>query len=99
MLHHHQLEEILFKLDDFAYLINSFETKLSGNPELNQENSKNLNIEINQGDLSDIKEENILGKLVISNGGENSEEITDKNTINENEATKQKQELKKLSPE
>ena len=95
-----QLEEILFKLDDLSKKMNSMETELISKFEIFQNKSKNsdvkINNEVNEVDLSEIKEENILGKLVISN---EIQEIDSENTIEENEIKKKEQELENLSPE
>ena len=92
-----QLEEILFRLDDLSKKMNSVELEFTDKFEIFQNKSKNSDFEIsNEVGLSEIKEENILGKLVISN---ELQEIGSQNIIDENETKNKEQELENLSPE
>ena len=97
-----QFEEIIFKLDDLSNYMNKVETELNSN--LNEIKNNNLTINTNASNKNEtntlevVKEENTLGKLVLS---DNQSQI-----ISENESVStqiedpvQNNELASLSPE
>lgn len=96
-----QLEEIFFKLNDLSKDVYSIESNLINKIEKIQINFNTKNTQSNSESPNSIlvKEENTLGKLVISNNNEDesptvSDSLTKKNTDNE---TKKK--LVNLNPE
>ncbi len=97
-----QFEEILFKLDDISNNMNSIETEFITKLEKISIELKTKNIENNKSkslDESSIKEENTLGKIVIS---DNDETINDNDLLTsqvEEEKNSLEQELTKLNPE
>jgi hypothetical protein len=97
-----QFEEIIFKLDDLSNYINKIETELSSN--LDELKNNNLTINTNSSTKNEtntleiVKEENTLGKLVLS---ENQTQVI---VENERASTQidepvQNNELENLSPE
>jgi len=98
-----QFEEILFRLDDISKKMNSVEVELINKFETLQYNLNNSSIvknkEVNIIELSDTKEENILGNLVISNNDKDLKNINSENIIEENQSNKQDKEFENLSPE
>tara|TARA_B100000959_G_C14928027_1_gene602335 strand:+ start:549 stop:1436 length:888 start_codon:yes stop_codon:yes gene_type:complete len=97
-----QFEEILFKLDDLSNDMDSLELELINKLEEIKIESKKENININksenQEDVS-VKEENTLGKIVISDKNK-STNVTDSSiSITEEEKNNLKNELSNLTPE
>ena len=97
-----QFEEILFKLDDLSNDVDSLELELINKLEEIKIESKKENININksenQEDVS-VKEENTLGKIVISDKNK-STNVTDSSiSITEEEKNNLKNELSNLTPE
>jgi len=97
-----QFEEILFKLDDLSNDVDSLELELINKLEEIKIESKKENININksenQEDVS-VKEENTLGKIVISDKNK-STNVTDSSiSIVEEEKNNLKNELSNLTPE
>ena len=94
------MEETLFKLDDLTNEINSIEINLLSKIKQIKNNSDILNNKsVNEegSNTSDIKEENTLGKLVISDNNQELEKPESKIVIEENK--NQNLELTNLSPE
>ena len=95
-----QFEEILFRLDDITNEINNIETELIlkiKNNIINSENKINNKEDFAEVEVEEVKEDNTLGKLVIS---ENNQSINNADSQNlDDENKKQKKELNKLSPE
>lgn len=95
-----QFEEILFKLDDISSDMNSLEADLVSKIEkikITQKEDFNTNNDIdNTKDLS-VKEENILGKIVISDNN-NITSNTNTSSLSKNEK-KNNETQKNLSPE
>ena len=97
-----QFEEILFKLDDLSNDVDLLELELINKLEEIKIESKKENININksenQEDVS-VKEENTLGKIVISDKNK-STNVTDSSiSITEEEKNNLKNELSNLTPE
>jgi len=97
-----QFEEIIFKLDDLSNYMNKIETELNSN--LNEIKNNNLTINTdtstnNESNTSEIvKEENTLGKLVLSD--KQSEIISENETVSAQiEEPVQNNDLENLSPE
>ena len=97
-----QFEEIVFKLDDLSNYMNKIETELNSN--LNEIKNNNLTINTdtstnNESNTSEIvKEENTLGKLVLSD--KQSEIISENETVSvQIEEPVQNNDLENLSPE
>ena len=91
-----QFEEILFKLDDLSNQINSLEVESVASFEKNRVNTDiNINNERNSEEII-VKEENILGKIIISNENEDLNNTEKENLIKENV---QKQDIDNLTPE
>jgi tol-pal system protein YbgF len=102
-----QFEEILFKLDDLSNEINFLKVDLITKFEKIQINSDNQNINknniYNNKELnvkqSEIKEENTLGKLIISDNTDVSNNSETKDFVEENKKQSNEKELNNLSPE
>ena len=95
-----QFEEIMFKLDDISSYIQKLENEMNTHLEEIKNNSEIENIESSKNEksaISEVEEENTLGKLVIS---EDTKEISnnEEQTL-EVATTNQENELKNLSPE
>jgi len=97
-----QFEEILFKLDDLSNDVDSLELELINKLEEIKIESKKENININKSDNQEdvsVKEENTLGKIVISDKNK-STNVTDSSiSITEEEKNNLKNELSNLTPE
>ena len=101
-----QFEEILFNLEDLSIIVNSLETELLSNfKKINQE-LKNQTIskgnEVSENiEKSAFQEENTLGKLVISDSSNDSDEFVTQNTDQNNEVEKEDNDTKlnNFSPE
>ncbi len=94
-----QFEEILFKLDDLSNYIENLEKDINLNFDSLKIKSENQNIEpeANKILITPEKEENTLGKLVLS---EDTSEISNsKEKLQEIKETNQDQEIVNLSPE
>ena len=77
-----QFEEILFKLDDISNNMNTIEIELIDKIKGIQINSTKTDTEINKREIiefTSVKEENTLGKLIISESKQNSNNIVLKN--------------------
>ena len=97
-----QFEEILFKLDDLSNDVDSLELELINKLEEIKIESKKENININKSEKQEevsVKEENTLGKIVISDKNK-STNVTDSSiSIVEEEKNNLKNELSNLTPE
>ncbi len=97
-----QFEEIIFKLDDLSNDVDSLELELINKLEEIKIESKKENININKSDNQEdvsVKEENTLGKIVISDKNK-STNVTDSSiSITEEEKNNLKNELSNLTPE
>ena len=81
-----QFEEILFKLDDMSNNISTLETELISKLEIIQINSKNISSEKSNEiiiNTPSTKEDNVLGKLVISDDKKKSTNVETVNLIEE----------------
>jgi len=92
-----QFEELLFRLEDMSKEINSIEIEL-----FNKIENRIINLETkhnnNQENFDEaIEEENTLGKLVISDNTDTTNNLDSQNLDDENE--KKQKELNNLSPE
>lgn len=102
-----QLEEIMFKLDDISNNINTFEFELTNKIKAIQVKSKIANVETDKQEIIKstlIKEENTLGKLIISDNKKLQIDDEPINLIEEKEQNKklkdkQNQELNNMLPE
>ena len=86
-----QLEEILFKLDDISNNIDSLEADLIYKLEKNQIKSKKIVGETNKQEIiksTSIKEENTLGKLIISDAEQEKSNNDSKNLVEEKQQEK-----------
>ena len=97
-----QFEEIIFKLDDLSNYINKIETELSSN--LDELKNNNLTINTNSSTKNEtntleiVKEENTLGKLVLSDN--QTQVIVENETVSAQiDEPVQNNELENLSPE
>ena len=97
-----QFEEIIFKLDDLSNYINKIETELSSN--LDELKNNNLTINTNSSTKNEtntleiVKEENTLGKLVLSDN--QTQDIVENETVSSQiDEPVQNNELENLSPE
>ena len=95
-----QFEEIMFKLDDISSYIQKLESEMNTHLEEIKNKSVIENIESSKNEksaISEVEEENTLGKLVIS---EDTKEISnnEEQTL-EVATTNQENELNNLSPE
>jgi len=97
-----QFEEILFKLDDLSNDVDLLELELINKLEEIKIESKKENININKSENKEdvsVKEENTLGKIVISDKNK-STNVTDSSiSIAEEEKNNLKNELNNLTPE
>jgi len=97
-----QFEEILFKLDDLSNDVDSLELELINKLEEIKIESKKENININKSEKQEevsVKEENTLGKIVISDKNK-STNVTDSSiSIAEEEKNNLNNELSNLTPE
>ncbi len=95
-----QFEEIIFKLDDISNYIKKLEYEMNLNLEELKNKSEIQNIEDSKKEkskISEVEEENTLGKLVIS---EDTNEISnDEEQTLEEKKINQDKELNNLSPE
>ena len=97
-----QFEEILFKLDDISKDMNSLETELFTKLEKIKIDSKKNNTNSNKLESpakSSVKEENTLGKIIISDSNQVSTESDSSNVAIEDKKIEQEQELNNLTPE
>jgi len=97
-----QFEEILFKLDDISKDMNSLETDLFTKLEKIKIDSKKNNIDSNRIDSSEkssLKEENTLGKIIISDNNQVSTELDSSSLAVEDKKIEQAEELNNLTPE
>ena len=97
-----QFEEILFKLDDLSDEINSLENETTVKLEKMKINLQTQNMNKNETQNSEsktTKEENTLGKLVISNNSQSSNDIDSENLVKNNKKNQQNEELDNLSAE
>jgi len=97
-----QFEEILFKLDDISKDMNSLETDLFTKLEKIKIDSKKNNIDSNKIDSaekSSLKEENTLGKIIISDNNQVSTELDSSSLAVEDKKIEQAEELNNLTPE
>ena len=79
-----QFEEILFKLDDLSDEINSLENETTVKLEKMKINLQTQNMNKNETQNSEsktTKEENTLGKLVISNNSQSSKDLDSENLV------------------
>ena len=97
-----QFEEIIFKLDDLSNYMNKIETELSSN--LDELKNNNLTINNNSSNKNEtntleiVKEENTLGKLVLSEN--QTQVIVENETVSaQKDEPVQNNELENLSPE
>ena len=95
-----QFEEIIFKLDDFSNYIQKLENEMSLNLDAikNKSEFQNIDSSIKEKSITlETKEENTLGKLVIS---EDSKDVSsnEESTLEE-KITNQDKEFNNLSPE
>ena len=97
-----QFEEILFKLDDVSNNMSSLEVKLMGKLETSQNNSK-IDVKINNQQIEEsiiVEEENTLGKLIISDKKETTNNIDSKNLTDGKKLEKEMtQEIDSMLPE
>ena len=94
-----QFEEMIFKLDDLSDVIQKIETEININFEKIKNNSEMQIIESKKGNLEilEIKEENTLGKLVLS---DDSKKIVNQEAVQqEKKSTNQDNELDDMLPE
>ncbi len=95
-----QFEDVIFKLDDLSNYIKKIETEMNLNLENLKNNTKiqeSLSINDDSIEPSDVKEENTLGKLILS---EESSEITSEvQQLEKKEETNQNQEIENMSAE
>ena len=97
-----QFEEILFKLDDISKDMNSLETELFTKLEKIKIDSKKNNIDSNRLDSPEklsLKEENTLGKIILSDNNQVSTEPDSSSLAVEDNKIEQEQELNNLTPE
>lgn len=99
-----QFEEILFKLDDLSNSMISLEDEFIAKFEKLIVNEETLNIKNNNKQNSEIlpiKEENTLGKLIISDNSEisSSADLANLTKVNPEEEEQENNELQNLSPE
>lgn len=99
-----QFEEILFKIDDLSNIINLLENDLNESIQKIQNNLSNENVKSDNkiiDDSKNIKKENNLGTLVISDKIEDSSSVDSENLTNGSEKLKkdEEDELNILSPE
>ncbi len=99
-----QFEEILFKLEDISNNMNSLEADLVSKIENITITIKNDNIDIDKSksDISKInssKEENTLGKIVISDNNNLIDDTKSSNSVVDEEKNSLNQELSNLNPE
>ena len=90
-----QFEEIMFKFDDFSNYLAKIENEINLNLEEIKNNTKIQNSLLNTNEekvLTDVKEENTLGKLVLTEDA--TDNIINEETILEKEAIDQDQEKK-----
>ena len=92
-----QFEELLFRLEDMSKEINSIEIEL-----FNKIENRIINLETKHNNYQEnfaeaIEEENTLGKLVISDNTDTSNNLDSQSLDDENE--KKQKELNNLSPE
>ncbi len=95
-----QFEEILFKIEDLTNDMSSLKSELISKIENIEINPELNNVDENQPSVSSnssIKEENTLGKIVISDNSKESDESISEDIIEEKNA--QEEEINKLSPE
>ncbi len=95
-----QFEEVIFRLDDIANYIQKIETEFNSNLEDIKNNSKIQKKFTNSNDLTDIseiKEENTLGTLVLSEESSNISTVEQKNP--DEETLDADQEINNLSSE
>ena len=94
-----QFEEMIFKLDDLSDVIQKIETEININFEKTKNNSEMQIIESKKRNLEilEIKEENTLGKLVLS---DDSKKIVNQEAVQqEKKSTNQDNELDDMLPE
>ncbi len=97
-----QFEEILFKLDDLSNNIEFLEMNLTTKIENIQKKSFEVTSEINNEvsfEKLNIKEDNTLGNLVISDDSKTSNDSFSENLNTENVNKKEEQDLNDLTPE
>ena len=95
-----QFEEIMFKFDDFSNYLTKIENEINLNLEEIKNNTKIQNSLLNTNEekvLTDVKEENTLGKLVLTEDA--TDNIINEETILEKEAIDQDQEKNSSTPE
>ncbi len=95
-----QFEEIMFKFDDFSNYLAKIENEINLNLEEIKNNTKIQNSLLNTNEekvLTDVKEENTLGKLVLTEDA--TDNIINEETILEKEAIDQDQEKNSSTPE
>ena len=98
-----QFEEIFFKLDDISSKIITLETDIISKFQILENEYTNLTFnqknDLNNNETKNIKEENTLGELVISNDDQSTSKIQSKNKKEENLIKSQEQNLENLNPE
>ena len=98
-----QFEEFLFKLDDISGKVNIFETEINKKLQIIQgeyeKSTNNQQSDINNTKTKNIKEENTLGELVLSNDDQSTNIIESENKIEEDLVKSQQQDLEDLNPE
>ena len=102
-----QFEEILFKLDDISNNMNSLEAELFDKFEIIEFQFKKTGSEVNKEEITQstlVKEENTLGKLIISDTKQVSGNVESKNLAQKREQEKkinnqQNQEIINMSAE
>ena len=86
-----QFEEILFKLDDISNNMNSLEAELFDKFEIIEFKFKKTGSEVNKEEITQstlVKEENTLGKLIISDTKQVSGNVESKNLAQKREQEK-----------
>ena len=98
-----QFEETIFKLDDISKKLNLIENELNRTAEQirNESNNSNIveDISENKNEVFEIKEENSLGKLIISNDEAKKVDNNSDNLTSENNTKISQKKSENLSPE